>query len=83
MVLKNIKKLDFSEITTLYSVLNDICNDYARMTDGYALASGDKLFENAPQDIKTMIEERQKFFNIRNKVKEEIKHRILFAYEQN
>lgn len=79
--MKNINEIDFGEITTLYSVLNDICNDYARMTDGYALASGDKLFENTPQDIKKMIEERQKFFNIRNKVKEEIKKRILNDYE--
>ena len=79
--MKQINKLDFGELTSLYTVLNDICSDYARMTDMYSLASGDKLFENTPQDIKNMIEERQTFFNIRNKVKNEIKTRLLKEYE--
>lgn len=73
--------MKFEELLSLYSVLNDICCDYARMTDVYSLASGDKLFEHAPQDIQVMIKERQEFFNVRNKVKEEIKKRILTEYE--
>ena len=79
--MKEIDKLKFEELISLYTIVNEICSDYARMTDMYSLASGDNLFENTPKDIKTMIVERQKFFNIRNKIKNELKKRILTQYE--
>lgn len=79
--MKKISGKTFNELVEVYGVVNEICNDYSRMTDMYSLASGDKLFENTPEDIKQMIEERQKFFNIRNKIKEEIKQKILQDYE--
>lgn len=79
--MEDITKKKFEELVTLYSVLNDICSDYAKITDMYSLASGDKLFENVPQDMVQTIKERQKFFNIRNKIKEEIKKRIIQDYE--
>lgn len=79
--MEDITKKSFEELVTLYSVLNDICSDYAKITDMYSLASGDKLFENVPQDMAQTIKERQKFFNIRNKIKEEIKKRIIKDYE--
>jgi hypothetical protein len=79
--MEDITKKSFEELVTLYSVLNDICSDYAKITDMYSLASGDKLFENVPQDMVQTIKERQKFFNIRNKIKEEIKKRIIKDYE--
>lgn len=79
--MEDITKKKFEELVTLYSVLNDICSDYAKITDMYSLASGDKLFENVPQDMVQTIKERQKFFNIRNKIKEEIKNRIIKDYE--
>ena len=77
--MKDLSKKRFSELTSLYTVLNEICEDYSRMTDMYSLASGDRLFENVPED---MIEERQKFFNIRNKIKEEIKRRLIRDYDE-
>ena len=80
--MKDITKINFSDLTALYTILNDICADYARMTDNYSLATGNKLFEDVPQDIAKMIEERQKFFNIRNKIKEEIKNRILIDHDE-
>ena len=79
--MKEIDKLKFEELISLYTIVNEICSDYARMTDMYSLASGDNLFENTPKDIKTMIVERQKFFNIRNKIKNKLKKRILTQYE--
>ena len=79
--MKKISGKTFNELVQVYGVINEICNDYSRMTDMYSLASGDELFENTPDDIKKMIEERQKFFNIRNKIREEIKQKILQDYE--
>ena len=80
-IMRNIDTLSFNELVSLYNILNDICLDYSRMTDTYSLASGDNLFEHAPQDIQTMIKERQKFFDIRNKIKEKVKKRILTDYD--
>jgi hypothetical protein len=81
MNMKKINTLNFEELISLYTILNEICGDYARMTNMYSLASGDELFERTPEDIKKMIGERQQFFNIKNKVKEEIKKQILENYE--
>ena len=80
--MKDLSKKKFSELTSLYTVLNEICEDYSRMTDMYSLASGDRLFENMPEDMSKTIEERQKFFNIRNKIREEIKRRLLRDYDE-
>lgn len=81
-VMKDLSKKRFSELTSLYTLLNEICEDYSRMTDMYSLASGDRLFENMPEDMSKTIEERQKFFNIRNKIKEEIKRRLIRDYDE-
>jgi len=81
-VMKDLSKKRFSELTSLYMLLNEICEDYSRMTDMYSLASGDRLFENMPEDMSKTIEERQKFFNIRNKIKEEIKRRLIRDYDE-
>jgi len=80
--MKDITKVKFGDLTALYTIVSDICSDYSRMTDNYSLATGNKLFEDIPSDIAKMIEDRQKFFNIRNKIKEEIKNRILKDYDE-
>lgn len=67
---------DIDKLSSIYVLLNDICSDYSRMTDGYSIATGDNKFENVPNDIREMIEERQTFFNYRNNVKDIIKNEI-------
>jgi hypothetical protein len=71
------KDLTLERTLTLYSSLNEICQDYSRMTDGYSLATGDKQFEQIPDEIRKMIHERQLFFSYRGKVKEVLKKKIL------
>lgn len=75
--------MSFDKLSSLYSVINEICSDYSRMTDGYSLATGDKMFESIPEDIKKMIEKRQKFFSYRNAVKEILKDKIIKLLEEN
>lgn len=75
-LLKNIENSKINELSSLYVLLTDICSDYSRMTDGYSIATGDNKFENLPDGIRTMIEERQQFFNYRNIIKEHVKNEI-------
>jgi len=63
-------------LITLYNAISTICQDYSRMTDGYSLATGDKLFNNIPEDIRIMIKERQEFFSYREKVRNLLKSKI-------
>lgn len=70
-------KNTLEELLTLYSALNEICQDYSRMTDGYSLATGDKNFESIPSEIKEMINERQEFFSYRLKVKSLLREKII------
>ena len=78
-----LKKMSFNNLAGLYSVINEICSDYSRMTDGYSLATGDKMFETMPEDIKNMIDERQRFFSYRNVVKDILKDKIIKTLEGN
>ena len=50
--------MELDKLITLYSAVSNICQDYSRMTDGYSLATGDKLFDNIPEDIRIMIKDR-------------------------
>ena len=68
--------MELDELLTLYSAVSNICQDYSRMTDGYSLATGDKLFNNIPEDIRIMIKERQEFFSYREKVRNLLKSKI-------
>lgn len=74
--MEKLNEMEFDKLLSLYGILNEICSDYSRMTDGYSLATGDKLFETMPEDIRKMVNERQKYFSYRNIVKEMIKDKI-------
>lgn len=68
--------MELDKLITLYSAVSNICQDYSRMTDGYSLATGDKLFDNIPEDIRIMIKERQEFFSYREKIRNILKNKI-------
>jgi hypothetical protein len=68
--------MELDELLTLYNAVSNICQDYSRMTDGYSLATGDKLFNNIPEDIRIMIKERQEFFSYREKIRNILKSKI-------
>ena len=71
------KNIGLDKLLTLYSAINEICQDYSRMTDGYSLATGDIKFEEIPEDIRRMIRERQEFFSYRSKIKSLLREKIL------
>lgn len=77
----SLKRMGIDKLASLYSIINEICADYSRMTDGYSLATGDKMFETMPEDIRNMIDDRQKFFSYRNTIKEIIKDKIVKIIE--
>lgn len=68
--------MELDELLTLYSAVSNICQDYSRMTDGYSLATGDKFFNNIPEDMRIMIKERQEFFSYREKIRNILKSKI-------
>jgi len=71
------KNITLEKLLTLYSALNEICQDYSRMTDGYSLATGDKKFEEIPEEIRDMIKDRQEFFSYRAKIKNLLRDKIV------
>ena len=80
-ILDGIKESNLNEMSSLYSLLTDICSDYSRMTDGYSIATGDNKFEQIPDEIREMINERQRFYEYRNIVKDCIKTEIVTIME--
>lgn len=71
-----IEKMSLEELHTYYGILSEICADYAKITDGYALATGDSMFETIPHEMKQAIKERQEFFSYRETIREIIIKRI-------
>ncbi len=80
MYMKNSKKkiddLSLEELHNLYSVVNEICGEFSRMTDNYSLTTGDNKFENLPSDVKSMINDRQKFVSYKLKIKDALINKV-------
>ena len=54
------------------------------MTDGYILATGDNILDatnRVPADMQNIINERQMYFSIRDKITNELKKRLLTEIE--
>ena len=83
MNVNKLNKMSFDKLIGLYGVINEICSDFSRMTDGYSLATGDKMFETMPEDMRRMIRDRQRFFSYRNVVKDILKDKITKIFEGN
>ncbi len=68
------------QLISLYDIVNEICRDYSRMTDGYVLATGDNVLDPLtaiPQEFRNTIEDRQHYYSIRNRIMQEIKKKLL------
>lgn len=74
---EELDKLSFEKLVSLYGIINEFCAEYARMTDGYSLATGDIKFEDMPIETRKMIEERQMLFSYKNKIKDILKYKII------
>ena len=73
---KKLENLSLEELHTLYTVVGELCADYSKMTDNYSLTTGDNMFENLPDEVKGMINDRQLFVSYRLKVKEALINRV-------
>lgn len=71
-----INEMRLEELFTLYNILSEICKEYSRITDGYTIISGDRTFEEMPEDVEEMIRERQQFYSYKNAVMGEMKNKI-------
>ena len=73
---KKLENLSLEELHTLYTVVGVLCADYSKMTDNYSLTTGDNMFENLPDEVKGMINDRQLFVSYRLKLKEALINRV-------
>ena len=81
--MKKIEELALSTLTNLYTIVSEICQDYARLTDGYALSTGDNKFENMPQDISAMTVDRNRFYGYKFIIKDLITKKIDESFKKN
>ncbi len=81
--MKKIEELSLSTLTNLYTIVSEICQDYARLTDGYALSTGDNKFENMPQDISAMTVDRNRFYGYKSIIKDLITKKIDESFKKN
>lgn len=81
--MKKIEELSLSTLTNLYTIVSEICQDYARLTDGYALSTGDNKFENMPQDISDMTVDRNRFYGYKFIIKDLITKKIDESFKKN
>lgn len=73
---KKLENLSLEELHALYTIVGELCADYSKMTDNYSLATGDNMFENLPDEVRGMINDRQLFISYRLKIKEALINKI-------
>ena len=71
-----LSNMSIEEVAALYQISNEIMNEYARMTDTYGLATGDKLLENIGDDLKGAIAKRQRYFTYKQVLRAELEKRM-------
>lgn len=81
--MKKIEELSLSTLANLYTIVSEICQDYARLTDGYALSTGDNKFESMPQDISAMTVDRNRFYGYKFIIKDLITKKIDESFKKN
>ena len=74
--MKKLSDLSLDKLQTLYSVTSELCADYSKMTDNYSLTTGDNMFENLPNEVREMINDRQLFVSYRLKIKEALINKV-------
>ena len=78
---KKLEHLSLEELHTLYAIVGELCGDYSKMTDNYSLTTGDNMFENLPDEVREMINDRQLFISYRLKLKESLINKIKIEME--
>ena len=73
---KKLENLSLEELHTLYDIVGALCADYSKMTDNYSLTTGDNMFENLPDEVMGMINDRQLFISYRLKIKEALINKV-------
>ena len=73
---KKLESLSLEELHTLYAIVGELCADYSKMTDNYSLTTGDNMFENLPDEVMGMINDRQLFISYRLKIKEALINKV-------
>ena len=73
---KKLENLSLEELHTLYVIVGELCADYSKMTDNYSLTTGDNMFENLPDEVMGMINDRQLFISYRLKIKEALINKV-------
>lgn len=76
-----INEMTIEQLFTLYNILSEICKDYSRLTDGYSMITGDRSFEEMPENVEEMIRERQQFYSYKNTVLEAIKVKVYNIFQ--
>lgn len=78
---KKLENLSLEELHTLYAIVGELCGDYSKMTDNYSLTTGDNMFENLPDEVREMINDRQLFISYRLKLKKALINKIKIEME--
>ena len=78
---KKLENLSLEELHTLYVIVGELCADYSKMTDNYSLTTGDNMFENLPDEVMGMINDRQLFISYRLKIKEALINKVKVEME--
>lgn len=76
-------ELSLSSLIQLYGVLKEITQDYAKLTDNYALSTGDDKFENMTKQMTKTLNDRQRFFSYKLKIEKLLKDKLEESFMTN
>lgn len=73
-----LETMPLEKLLTLLQAVSMLCDNYAAMTDTYALASGDAKFEKLTPEMYALIQDRESIFRFKQTVLQQLK-KIIFA----
>lgn len=79
----NLEKLTLEELSSLYQTLKIVCDEYAVMTDTYALTNNDALFETMPSEMVGLVNDRQQMFRFKQIVFNELVKKIKTYFDES
>lgn len=82
MNIENLKNKKIEDLATLKAVIQDVCEDYAKELTDYATMQRDPQFQKMDSATNTKYNERIKYVDMLNIVKQIIKEKLMEIYNE-
>lgn len=82
MNIEKLKKRSLNDLNELKTIIETLCEDYAKTLTTYATVSADPMFQKMPKDMENLFYKRNKYVEMNSKIKTIIEEKIDEIYNE-